>query len=147
MAKGSSLGLSAVAVAALGLLGVALVLWLEPGPAQPGVVLTRPDAAVSAQPGPAPGAVPAPVAAGVSTGVAAAGGPPVAMVPGAPPADPAALFVAAIEAARQAPQPPPPPGVANARSLPEAFEAMRAAQGEPRSASAGVSPFGAPVAK
>ena len=34
-----------------------------------------------------------------------------------------------------------------AGSLPEAFEAMRAAQGEPRSASAGVSPFGAPVAK
>ena len=61
------------------------------------------------------------------------------------PVDPAVAFMAAVKAAREAPQPPPPPGVAQARSFPEAFEAMRQAQREPPSALAGVSPFGAPA--
>lgn len=61
------------------------------------------------------------------------------------PVDPAVAFMAAVKAAREAPQPAPPPGVAQARTFPEAFEAMRQAQREPPSALAGVSPFGAPA--
>lgn len=142
MRKPTPFQLSVTGIAALGLLAVAWALWPQPQPVPPGVVLVRPAEAPPALPALAPSATP--VAATPAAGV---GGVPATPGVNAPPADPAALFVAAIEAARQAPQPPPPPGVANARSLPEAFEAMRAAQGEPRSASAGVSPFGAPVAK
>ncbi|MHB1123896.1 MAG: hypothetical protein ACYC0T_14395 [Ramlibacter sp.] len=49
-------------------------------------------------------------------------------------------LTAAVQGARERPQPPPPPGVATAKTLEEAFAAMRAARaGAPQ---AGVSPFG-----
>lgn len=139
--------LSVAAIAVLGLLGVGFVLWLEPAMTRSGVVVLRHDTPMGQprsgvqQPAQGEGQ---PAAFATGAPAAAEAGP-----PGAPAAggDPAALFVAAIQAASQVPQPLPPPGVANARSLPEAFEAMRAAQGEPRSATAGVSPFGMPAQK
>ena len=51
----------------------------------------------------------------------------------------------ALQIARNRPQPPHPPGIAKAKSLPEALEAMQAAEreakGEPPPGMAGVSPF------
>ncbi len=61
------------------------------------------------------------------------------------PVDPAVAFMNAVKAARDAPQPVPAPGVLQARTLPEAFEAMQRAQREPPAPLAGVSPFGAPA--
>lgn len=113
------------------------------------------------QPGGAPDAVAGRASAAAVPGANGTGGPGVltpgagaAAQPGLDPAvadarpaevvpvNPAIAFTAAVKAAREAPQPPPPAGVAQARTFPEAFEAMRQAQREPPSALAGVSPFG-----
>ncbi len=139
MAQGTAFHLGATVVAALGLIGAGLVLWLEPQPPAQAVGSTRLG---SALPLPRTGALPGLPAAAPVTPEA-----PTAEVAGASATpvtggDPGVLFLAALKAAGESPQPPAPAGVANARSLPEAFEAMRAAQAEPRSANAGVSPFG-----
>ena len=73
--------------------------------------------------------------AGTASGVAAA-------------QDPHALFMEAVKTARERPQPPPPPAIAQAKSFPEAFAAMQAAQREaertnPPPGTAAVNPFAA----
>ena len=69
---------------------------------------------------------------------------------GSPSADPHTQFMAAVKAARERPQPPPPPAIARAKSFPEAFEAMLAAQREAQAPAptggATLNPF-APVVK
>ena len=77
---------------------------------------------------------------------------PTAAAPGvAATQDPHALFMEAVKVARERPQPAPPPEIAKAKSFPEAFAAMQAAQREaerthPPPGTAAVNPF-APVVK
>jgi len=63
------------------------------------------------------------------------------------PVEVAKTFEQAIEIARSQPQPLPSPAIAQAKSLPEAIEAMqaaeRAAKGEPPLGTAGINPFAA----
>jgi hypothetical protein len=101
-------------------------------------------------PAPASGPEAGPTAALVTTAA-----PPRIAEPVAQPPDPAAMpelrvpptregqdpFIEAVRAAREAPHPPPPAAIAQASTFPEAFEAMRAAQGDPPPGSAGLSPF------
>jgi hypothetical protein len=108
-----------------------------------------PEAAVSARHAtskPADTAAwPAPEAAVASPSAAAAS----SSITGAPThADPHARFMEAVRAARERPQPPPPAGIATAKSLPEAFAAMQAAQREaeranPPPGTAALNPFAA----
>ena len=100
----------------------------------------------------APDATSAPVAAQRASASASGEGvdPLAPPVSGSPTADPHTQFMAAVKAARERPQPPPPPAIARAKSFPEAFEAMLAAQREAQSAApaggAALNPF-APVVK
>ena len=66
-------------------------------------------------------------------------------------ADPHTQFMQAVKAAREKPLPPPPPAIAKAKSFPEAFAAMQAAQREaeaknPPPGTAALNPF-APATK
>ncbi|MDB5873280.1 MAG: hypothetical protein JWQ07_2722 [Ramlibacter sp.] len=119
----------------LAALGVAWMLW-------PGANEVPQAAGVPASPM-APATVPL---AGPAQIEAAA---PLAGAPAAAEADPHTQFMLVVKAARERPQPPPPPAIAKAKSFPEAFEAMRAAQqaeanGAPGTAT--LNPF-APVVK
>lgn len=81
----------------------------------------------------------------------AAGPAPLSAASAAANADPHTLFMEAVKAARERPPPAPPPAIAKAKTLPEAFAAMQAAQREadknnPPPGTAALNPF-APAAK
>jgi hypothetical protein len=105
-------------------------------------LLSAAPTAPQALPQPA-AAVPAPLlpdAARPGPGAAAQAEPPVR------PAEPrtsAAVFEARFKASREAPPPPPNPALLQARSFPEAFQAMKRADSQLPAQAAGENPFGA----
>lgn len=133
--------LIAAALLMAAVVGAGLAIW----PSRPGAppVEVSPSRAASASlptPSPATSAVSSTLA--VAAPAAAASVAAADTTPGG--ADPHLLFMQAIQAARDAPPPPAPPAIAQARSLPEAFAAMRAAQQDVPPGSAALNPFALP---
>jgi len=92
---------------------------VKPGVEAASVAVPAPRPAETAA-WPAPAAGPAQASAATASSAAGA----------AANADPHALFMQAVKEARERPQPPPPPAIAKAKTFPEAFAAMQAAQRE-----------------
>lgn len=138
--RGARPGLSiATAALLLAAVGVIAVVWWGAGD-------------IRASEPPAPAAATANAPAVQSAAPVAGNGPPAAedappVAATAQPQDPHTQFMQAVKAAREKPLPAPVPAIARARSLPEAFEAMRAAQREadraPPPGSATLNPFAA----
>lgn len=142
--RGARPGLSiATAALLLAATGVIALVWLGAGDTRPSAPAG--SAAVPANALAQPAAAPLGAPLADHGPPAAEGSPPV--VSTAQPQDPHTQFMQAVKAARDKPLPLPPPAIARARSFPEAFEAMRAAQREADSApppgSAALNPFAA----